>query len=157
MFWPCRYPSPEALEPARAEEIFEQTLEIINQQVRDGHKFNLEGHGEWRCSSECCTVEIIFWDHPENQVLLVVFEEDLGCCSTLSFFQARLKTFLFVEICGICLWNVLRDTLQKKFHKKAYYAVAKGSNQLNQEYCSKQEVLVEVGVPNTGPSGTNNS
>nr|KAG5700809.1 hypothetical protein BaRGS_035012 [Batillaria attramentaria] len=31
-----RYPSPAALEPARAEEIFEQTLEIINQKVRDG-------------------------------------------------------------------------------------------------------------------------
>ncbi|XP_076462560.1 peroxidasin-like isoform X2 [Babylonia areolata] len=39
-----RYPSPEALEPARAEEIFEQTLEIIHQKVRDGHNFNLDGH-----------------------------------------------------------------------------------------------------------------
>ncbi|KAK7488478.1 hypothetical protein BaRGS_00020263, partial [Batillaria attramentaria] len=41
-----RYPSPAALEPARAEEIFEQTLEIINQKVRDGHNFNLDGHEE---------------------------------------------------------------------------------------------------------------
>lgn len=39
-----RYPSPEALEPARAEEIFEQTLEIIHQRVREGHMFNLTGH-----------------------------------------------------------------------------------------------------------------
>ncbi|KAL8583777.1 hypothetical protein ACOMHN_036412 [Nucella lapillus] len=39
-----RYPSPEALEPARAEEIFEQTLEIIHQKVREGHNFDLEGH-----------------------------------------------------------------------------------------------------------------
>ncbi|XP_070195291.1 peroxidasin-like isoform X2 [Littorina saxatilis] len=39
-----RYPSPEALEPARAEEIFEQTLEIIYQRVRDGHNFDLDGH-----------------------------------------------------------------------------------------------------------------
>lgn len=39
-----RYPQPESLEPARAEEIFEQTLEIINQKVRDGHNFNLAGH-----------------------------------------------------------------------------------------------------------------
>ena len=43
----CRYPSPEALEPARAEEIYEQTLEIIHQRVRDGHNFDLDGHGEW--------------------------------------------------------------------------------------------------------------
>lgn len=40
-----RYPGPEALEPARAEEIYEQTLEIISQRVREGHNFNLEDSG----------------------------------------------------------------------------------------------------------------
>ncbi|XP_041357097.1 peroxidasin-like isoform X2 [Gigantopelta aegis] len=39
-----RYPAPEALELARAEEIFEQTLEIITNHVRQGHAYNLEGH-----------------------------------------------------------------------------------------------------------------
>ncbi|XP_062584185.1 peroxidasin-like isoform X2 [Saccostrea cucullata] len=36
-----RYPSADALQLARAEEIFEQTLEIIQRHVSDGHKYNL--------------------------------------------------------------------------------------------------------------------
>lgn len=36
-----RYPSADALQLARAEEIFEQTLEIIQRHVGDGHKYNL--------------------------------------------------------------------------------------------------------------------
>nr|XP_022314517.1 peroxidasin-like isoform X2 [Crassostrea virginica] len=36
-----RYPSADALQLARAEEIFEQTLEIIRRHVNDGHKYNL--------------------------------------------------------------------------------------------------------------------
>ena len=40
-----RYPSAETLEIARAEEIFEQTLEIIHRHVADGHNYNLEGNG----------------------------------------------------------------------------------------------------------------
>ncbi|KAK3090062.1 hypothetical protein FSP39_008890 [Pinctada imbricata] len=36
-----RYPSAEALELARAEEIFEQTLQIIHRHVRDGHEYNI--------------------------------------------------------------------------------------------------------------------
>jgi hypothetical protein len=40
-----RYPSAETLEIARAEEIFEQTLEIIHRHVADGHSYNLEGNG----------------------------------------------------------------------------------------------------------------
>jgi hypothetical protein len=32
-----RYPSADALEIARAEEIFEQTLQIIHDQVNEGH------------------------------------------------------------------------------------------------------------------------
>lgn len=42
-----RYPGPEALEPARAEEIFEQTLEIIQQRVQDGQNFDLQGFGKY--------------------------------------------------------------------------------------------------------------
>ncbi|XP_052823062.1 peroxidasin homolog [Octopus bimaculoides] len=39
-----RYPSAEALELAKAEEIFEQTLDIIYEHVREGYKYNLEDH-----------------------------------------------------------------------------------------------------------------
>ncbi|CAL1540332.1 unnamed protein product [Lymnaea stagnalis] len=38
-----RYPSPESLDLVRAEEIFEQTLEIIYQHVNEGHRYNLNG------------------------------------------------------------------------------------------------------------------
>ncbi|BFY99802.1 hypothetical protein BsWGS_02841 [Bradybaena similaris] len=38
-----RYPTPEALDLARAEEIFEQTLEIIHRHVSEGHSYNLTG------------------------------------------------------------------------------------------------------------------
>ncbi|KAH9490877.1 hypothetical protein Btru_034171 [Bulinus truncatus] len=38
-----RYPSPESLDFVRAEEIFEQTLDIIYQHVNEGHKYNLSG------------------------------------------------------------------------------------------------------------------
>ncbi|XP_055887034.1 peroxidasin homolog [Biomphalaria glabrata] len=38
-----RYPSPESLDFVRAEEIFEQTLDIIYQHVNEGHKYNLTG------------------------------------------------------------------------------------------------------------------
>lgn len=41
-----RYPTSDALELAKAEEIFEQTLEIISRHVKDGHRYNLEGHEE---------------------------------------------------------------------------------------------------------------
>lgn len=41
-----RYPSAEALELARAEEVFEHTLEIIHRHVAEGHRYNLEGHGK---------------------------------------------------------------------------------------------------------------
>lgn len=40
-----RYPSTEALALARAEEIFEQTLEIVYRHVRDGHEYNLTDSG----------------------------------------------------------------------------------------------------------------
>lgn len=43
-----RYPSAETLEIARAEEIFEQTLEIIHRHVGEGHNYDLEGNG-WSC------------------------------------------------------------------------------------------------------------
>ncbi|XP_053395477.1 peroxidasin-like isoform X2 [Mercenaria mercenaria] len=39
-----RYPSAETLEIARAEEIFEQTLEIIHRHVAEGHNYDLEGN-----------------------------------------------------------------------------------------------------------------
>ncbi|KAL5015945.1 hypothetical protein ScPMuIL_005534 [Solemya velum] len=39
-----RYPSAEVIELARAEEIFEHTLEIIHRHVAEGHRYNLEGH-----------------------------------------------------------------------------------------------------------------
>ncbi|GAB1597499.1 peroxidasin-like [Argonauta hians] len=39
-----RYPSSEALELAKAEEIFEQTLDIIYQHVREGYKYNVTDH-----------------------------------------------------------------------------------------------------------------
>ena len=42
-----RYPSADALQLARAEEIFEQTLEIIRRHVNDGHKYNLTSKGKW--------------------------------------------------------------------------------------------------------------
>ncbi|XP_046346605.2 peroxidasin-like isoform X1 [Haliotis rufescens] len=41
-----RYPAPEALELARAEEIFEQTLNIIHQHVNDGNTYELDDHEE---------------------------------------------------------------------------------------------------------------
>lgn len=41
-----RYPTSDALELAKAEEIFEQTLEIISQHVREGNRYNLEGYEE---------------------------------------------------------------------------------------------------------------
>ena len=40
-----RYPSADALEIARAEEIFEQTLQIIHDQVNEGHQYDLKGEG----------------------------------------------------------------------------------------------------------------
>ena len=40
-----RYPSAESLELARAEEVFEQTLEIIHRHVADGHSYNITGGG----------------------------------------------------------------------------------------------------------------
>jgi hypothetical protein len=40
-----RYPSADALEIARAEEIFEQTLQIIHDQVNEGHQYDLKGAG----------------------------------------------------------------------------------------------------------------
>ncbi|KAH3733113.1 hypothetical protein DPMN_039538 [Dreissena polymorpha] len=40
-----RYPSAESLELARAEEIFEETLELIYKHVAEGHQYNLTGHG----------------------------------------------------------------------------------------------------------------
>lgn len=42
-----RYPSADALQLARAEEIFEQTLEIIQRHVVDGHKYNLSNKGKY--------------------------------------------------------------------------------------------------------------
>ncbi|XP_052240639.1 peroxidasin homolog [Dreissena polymorpha] len=39
-----RYPSAESLELARAEEIFEETLELIYKHVAEGHQYNLTGH-----------------------------------------------------------------------------------------------------------------
>ena len=42
-----RYPSAEALELARAEEVFEQTLELIHQHVQQGHDYELEDHGKF--------------------------------------------------------------------------------------------------------------
>lgn len=41
-----RYPSPTALSLARAAEVFEQTLELIHNHVRNGHNYNTHGHGE---------------------------------------------------------------------------------------------------------------
>lgn len=41
-----RYPSAESLTIARAEEIFEQTLEIIHRHVGEGHTYNVSGNGE---------------------------------------------------------------------------------------------------------------
>ncbi|XP_050402018.1 peroxidasin homolog, partial [Patella vulgata] len=41
-----RYPAPEALELARAEEIFEQTLEILHTHINQGHMYNLTQHDE---------------------------------------------------------------------------------------------------------------
>lgn len=41
-----RYPSAESLTIARAEEIFEQTLEIIHRHVAEGHNYDLEGNGK---------------------------------------------------------------------------------------------------------------
>ncbi|XP_059149392.1 peroxidasin homolog [Physella acuta] len=38
-----RYPSPDSLDFIRAEEIFEQTLEIVYQHVRQGNNYNLSG------------------------------------------------------------------------------------------------------------------
>lgn len=38
-----RYPSAESLELARAEEVFEQTLEIVMRHVAEGHQYNLSG------------------------------------------------------------------------------------------------------------------
>lgn len=38
-----RYPSAEALELARAEEVFEQTLELIHRHVAEGHHYTLNG------------------------------------------------------------------------------------------------------------------
>ncbi|KAK3796951.1 hypothetical protein RRG08_032253 [Elysia crispata] len=40
-----RYPDLETLNIARAEEIFEQTLEIIHRHVNDGHRYDLNGSG----------------------------------------------------------------------------------------------------------------
>lgn len=40
-----RYPSADALRLARAEEIFEQTLDIIQRHVDGGHKYNLSDKG----------------------------------------------------------------------------------------------------------------
>jgi len=42
-----RYPSAEALELVRAEEIFEQTLEIVYRHVRDGHEYDLQNPGDY--------------------------------------------------------------------------------------------------------------
>ncbi|KAJ8305369.1 hypothetical protein KUTeg_015914 [Tegillarca granosa] len=39
-----RYPSADTLELARAEEIFEQTLELIYRHVKEGHQYNVTGH-----------------------------------------------------------------------------------------------------------------
>ncbi|XP_064604306.1 peroxidasin-like isoform X2 [Liolophura sinensis] len=39
-----RYPSPTALSLARAAEVFEQTLELIHNHVRNGHNYNTHGH-----------------------------------------------------------------------------------------------------------------
>ncbi|XP_021379773.1 peroxidasin homolog isoform X1 [Mizuhopecten yessoensis] len=41
-----RYPAAEALELARAEEIFEQTLDIIVRHVREGHNYDLDTTGD---------------------------------------------------------------------------------------------------------------
>ncbi|ESO94460.1 hypothetical protein LOTGIDRAFT_161152 [Lottia gigantea] len=41
-----RYPAPEALELARAEEIFEQTLEILHMHINQGHMYNLSSNDE---------------------------------------------------------------------------------------------------------------
>lgn len=41
-----RYPSAESLSIARAEEIFEQTLETIHRHVSGGHNYDLDGNGE---------------------------------------------------------------------------------------------------------------
>ena len=40
-----RYPSAESLELARAEEVFEQTLEIVMRHVAEGHQYDLNGSG----------------------------------------------------------------------------------------------------------------
>lgn len=40
-----RYPSADALEIARAEEIFERTLMIIHEQVKEGHQYDLQDTG----------------------------------------------------------------------------------------------------------------
>ncbi|KAL3869555.1 hypothetical protein ACJMK2_042223 [Sinanodonta woodiana] len=39
-----RYPTAASLELARAQEIFEQTLEIIHRHVKEGHLYDVEGH-----------------------------------------------------------------------------------------------------------------
>jgi len=41
-----RYPSADSLEIARAQEIFEETLEIIHKHVAEGHVYNLTGHSK---------------------------------------------------------------------------------------------------------------
>lgn len=40
-----RYPTAESLELARAEEVFEQTLEIIYRHVAEGHNYDLNKSG----------------------------------------------------------------------------------------------------------------
>lgn len=44
-----RYPSADTLEIARAEEIFEQTLEIIHRHVSGGHSYDLADSGKLYC------------------------------------------------------------------------------------------------------------
>ena len=46
-----RYPTAESLELARAEEVFEQTLEIIHRHVAEGHHYNVTGSGRYHTNN----------------------------------------------------------------------------------------------------------
>ena len=49
-----RYPSAESLELARAEEVFEQTLEIVMRHVAEGHQYDVNGSGRYISFRKVC-------------------------------------------------------------------------------------------------------